>query len=100
MKTYKVGKVQIVWRHSSLLLKALVILLIVFSMAAMVALAWVQGSIQEQTQQMLSEAAALEEKNQTLEERIQSVDAVDTIRDIAKEELGLVDPDTILIRPE
>ena len=99
-RTITVGKVQIIWRHSSLLLKTLVIVLIVFSMAAMAALGWVRLSIQNQTEQMLAEAAALEGRNEELQERIQSVDAVDTIQSIAEEELGMVDPNTILIRPE
>lgn len=99
-QTITLGKVQIIWRHSSLLLKTLVIVLIVFSMAAMAALGWVRVSIQNQTEQMLAEAAALEEKNKELNERIQSIDAVDTIQSIAEEELGMVTPDTVLIRPE
>ena len=99
-RTITLGKVQIIWRHSSLLLKTLVIVLIVFSMAAMAALGWVRVSIQNQTGQMLAEAAALEEKNKELNERIQRIDAVDTIQSIAEEELGMVTPDTVLIRPE
>ena len=99
-RTITLGKVQIIWRHSSLLLKTLVIVLIVFSMAAMAALGWVRLSIQNQTGQMLAEAAALEEKNKALNQRIQSIDAVDTIQSIAEEELGMVTPDTVLIRPE
>lgn len=99
-RTITLGKVQIIWRHSSLLLKTLVIVLIVFSMAAMAALGWVRLSIQNQTEQMLAEAAALEEKNKELNQRIQNIDAVDTIQSIAEEELGMVTPDTVLIRPE
>lgn len=99
-RTITLGKVQIIWRHSSLLLKTLVIVLIVFSMAAMAALGWVRLSIQNQTGQMLAEAAALEEKNKELNQRIQNIDAVDTIQSIAEEELGMVTPDTVLIRPE
>ena len=99
-RTITLGKVQIIWRHSSLLLKTLVIVLIVFSMAAMAALGWVRLSIQNQTGQMLAEAAALEEKNKEPNQRIQSIDAVDTIQSIAEEELGMVTPDTVLIRPE
>ena len=94
------ASVQIIWRHSSLLLKILVIVLIVFSMAAMAALGWVQVSIRNQTEQMKAEAAALEERIKELEDRIQNIDSVQTIRDIAKEELGMVTSDTILIQPE
>lgn len=95
-----VGKIQIIWSRSSMLLKILVIVLIVFSMAALTALTWARQNILEETEQMRSEAAALIERDQVLEDRIQSMDSVDTIQEIAEEELGMVTPDTILVRPE
>ena len=96
----RIGKTQIIWNHSSALLKILVILLLVFSMVALVALNWVRISIANQTEAMLAEAAAVEAANQKLTERIENKDSQQVIRDIAKEELGMVSPDTILIQPE
>ena len=40
------------------------------------------------------------EKNRDLQEKIDDVDSVEGVQDIAREELGLVDPDTIVIQPE
>ena len=96
----RIDKTQIIWNHSSALLKILVILLLVFSMVALVALNWVRISIANQTEAMRAEAAAVEAANQKLTERIENKDSQQVIRDIAKEELGMVSPDTILIQPE
>ena len=96
----RIGKTQIIWNHSSALLKILVILLLVFSMVALVALNWVRISIANQTEAMRAEAAAVEAANQKLTERIENKDSQQVIRDIAKEELRMVSPDTILIQPE
>ena len=96
----RIGKTQIIWNHSSALLKILVILLLVFSMVALVALNWVRISIANQTEAMRAEAAAVEAANQKLTERIENKDSQQVIRDIAKEKLGMVSPDTILIQPE
>lgn len=94
------GKVQIVWSRSTTLLKVLVILLIVFSMVALVALNWVRASIQRQTEAVQAEAAAVEDRNEVLKERMEDISSVGSVQEIAKEELGLVSPDTILIKPQ
>lgn len=97
-KKLQVGNVQVVVRPTSMLLKALVIVLIVFSMAAMGALAWVQTGLRRQTEDMRAQAVVLDRENQKLKDRLENPDDVQTVKDIAKEELGLVDPDTVLIQ--
>ncbi len=97
-KKLQVGNVQVVVRPTSMLLKALVIVLIVFSMAAMGALAWVQAGLRRQTEDMRAQAVVLDRENQKLKDRLENPDDVQTVKDIAKEELGLVDPDTVLIQ--
>ncbi|MDO5401716.1 MAG: hypothetical protein Q4F17_12240 [Eubacteriales bacterium] len=86
-------------RPSHPALKIALAVLIVFSTAALVALGWVHGAIQQQTQAMKDQAAAIEYENGTLENRLKDPDSIDNVRDIAKEELGLVDPGTVLITP-
>ena len=49
---------------------------------------------------MRAETAAIEAANQKLTERMENKDSQQVIRDIAKEELGMVSPDTVLIQPE
>ena len=91
--------IRVVFHPSSRALKITVIVLIVFSMIALTALSWVKTSIQARTEDMRSEAAALEEENAALGEKIENPGALENIRELARELLGLVDPDTIVIDP-
>ena len=93
----QIGKVQVILRHSSPVLKAVVIVLIVFSMAALGALMWVQAGLQSQVRSMTAEAAASLNENEKLSRRRETPGEVKTIREIAEEELDLVTPDTVLI---
>ncbi len=93
----QIGKVQVILRHSSPVLKAVVIVLIVFSMAAMGALMWVQAGLQRQVRSMTAEAAVIVSENEKLSNRLENPGDVKTIREIAEEELDLVTPDTVLI---
>ena len=61
---------KVVLSPSSRTLKIAVILLIVFSMIALGAMAWVRTSIRARTEDMRSEAAALEDENAAIEEKI------------------------------
>ena len=94
------SRIRLVFRHSSNLLKIVVAALIVFSMAALLALGWMGRGLAERTQAQKDAAAALEQENADLKEKIDNVDSVQGVQDIAREELGLVDPDTIVIQPE
>lgn len=93
-------KHRLVVRSSSPALKIVVTVLIVFSMAALTALAWVRGSIRSQVEHLRREAAALEQENRELQEKIDGLGSVQSVQDIAREELGLVNPNTIVIQPE
>ena len=81
MEQKRRGKV--IFRSGSLALKIIVAVLIVFSMAALVALRWVHTGIQARTGELRDEAAALEHQNSELEEKIG--------------ELGLADPNTLIL---
>lgn len=90
---------KVVIHSGSRALKITVIVLIVFSMIALTALSWVRSSIRSRTEDMRSEAAILEEENAALEEKIENPGALESIKELAREFLGLVDPDTIVIDP-
>ncbi len=94
------GKVKVVLHPSSRALKIAVIALIAFSMIAMVALSWVNQSIQNRTEDMRQEAAALEGENADLEDRIENLGTLESIKQIAREILGLADPNTIIIETD
>lgn len=80
-------------------LKIILALLILACAAALVALGMVQNRIHQQTQAVLDQAAALEQENAELTEKKESLGSSSSIKEIAKEELGLVDPDTIIFDP-
>lgn len=91
-------KVQL--RASPLALKVILTLLIVFSMAALVALRWVHQDIQNEIGVLKAQAAQIEYDNEILENRSRNVGSVATIEEIARDELGLVDPNTVVMQPQ
>ena len=99
-KEHPLKNVKIVARPSPPALKVVLILLIVLSMAALVTLRLVHNGIQQEIQNLKDEAADVEYANSELEQRLKDPDSVQNVMDIAKEELGLVDPDTVLIDPQ
>ena len=80
-------------------LKIVFIALILACAAALTALGVVRSHIQQQTQAALDQAAALEQENAELVEKKEELGSSGSIRDIAKEELGLVEPDAVIIEP-
>ena len=91
--------IKVVVRPSSPLLKIIVILVIVFAMAALLALSWVRTGILTRTEDLRAEAAGLEYANEELEDKISDLGGVQSVQDIAENELGYGNPDTILIDP-
>ena len=92
--------VKVVVRPSPKALKILLILVIVFSMAALLTLRLVHNGIQEEIQNLKDEAADFEYANSELDRRLEDPGSVENIQIIAKEELGMVDPNTVLIEPQ
>ena len=95
---HKKSKVEI--RPAPTVLKIVLILLIVFSIAALVGLRWVHNGLRDEIQDLKQEAAALEQDNADLQEKIDDLGSVQSVKDIARDEMGLVDPNTILIDPQ
>lgn len=94
------GRIQILLRKSSPATKIVASVAIVLSILALVALRWAQNDIEARTKAMQSEASQLEAENQQLEDRIDGTDSISDVREIAEEELGLVDPDTVIIETD
>ena len=93
------SRIRLVYRRSSTLLKCVVLAAIVLSMAALLAL---RASIQTQKQEqedLRHQAAILEEENRELEDRIDKLGSVQSVEQIAQDELDLVDPDTVILDP-
>ena len=80
-------------------LKIILALLVLACAAAIIALGIVQAGIRHQTQAALDQAASLTQENAELTEKQENLGSSSSIKDIAQDELGLVDPDTIIIDP-
>ena len=89
------SRIRLVYRHSPLLLKCAVLVTIVLSTAALTILRVGINQYQDQTAWSRAQAAQLEQENQQLEENIQQLGTVESVKRIAQEELGLVDPGTV-----
>lgn len=91
--------IQVVVRPSPRKLKIILILLILASLVTLATIGVVYRHIESRAQAALDQAAELEHENAELTDRIGSIDSASTIRDIAREELGLVDPNTVILNP-
>jgi len=80
-------------------LKIVLIILILLFIVALVALRWVHNGIRAEIDTLKQEAASVEHENDELKEKQENLGSVEGIQEIAREELGLVDPDTVIINP-
>jgi cell division protein FtsB len=83
-----------------MLAKAVLLSVVLFSTAALLALNTSLISIRDRAEALRIQAIALEQQQQDLQDRIESLGTDEAIQQIAQEELGLVDPDTIIINPQ
>lgn len=93
-------RVKLVVRKSRPVTKVVALCAVVLSTAALLTLQSAILSSNDRTADLVDQAQALEQQNQDLEQRIDSLDTEEGIRNIAEEELGLVDPDTVIIVPQ
>lgn len=92
-------KIKFIPRRASVLSKAVLLSVVVFSTVTMLAMgsAVVQG--RQTVEDLRQSAMALEQEQQDLQNRIDDLGTDEAVRQIAQEELGLVDPDTVIIIP-
>jgi cell division protein FtsB len=93
------SSVQIEFRRSRPLTKIVVCGAIVLSMAALITLSWSGSQLKREIAQLRQEAAELAAENAELKEKIDNLDSLEGVEDIAQSELEMVDPDTIIIDP-
>lgn len=94
------SRIRLVYRHSPLVLKVVLLVTIVLSVVALTTLRL--GIIQAQNQKddYRAQASQLEQQNEKLEEDISKLGTVQGAETAAKEELGLVYPDTVIFEVE
>ena len=91
--------IRLVYQRSSLLLKILILLTILTSAAALFALRVSVNSYQQQSQVLQSQAVVLQQENEELTKHIAELGTKASIRRIATEELGLMDPNALFFDP-
>ena len=91
--------IKVEYTRSHPLTKVVVIALILVCTAALITLMWSGSQLREEIADMRNEAAQLEAENAELEDKIDHLDSVEGVENIAEDELDLVDPDTIVIDP-
>lgn len=92
-------KIRLVYRRSSKLTKSVVLCAIVLSTVTLLTLRGELLKAQAQAEELRSQAAGLEQENQQLQESIDALGSLESVKDIAQNIGGLVDPNTVILRP-
>ena len=96
----KLKLIKLCLRPSPRSTKIMLIVAILFAMIALIALRMAITKLDNRTEDLRQKAAALEQDNKDLQENIGILGSVQSIIQIAMDELGLVDPDTVILEPE
>ena len=84
-------------RRSSPLMKVILLVMVVVCTVALIVLGVSIHQTRAETEQMRQQAAQLEQDNDELEKKIGMLDTVQGVICIAREMLGLEDPDAVII---
>ena len=90
---------RLVYRRSSNLLKCVVAVTIVLCIVTLATLAYKTADAKDQADALRKEAALLEEEQQQLNQQIALLGSAQSTVRIAMEQLGLVEPGTIIFEP-
>ncbi|MBE6950238.1 MAG: septum formation initiator family protein [Ruminococcaceae bacterium] len=90
------NRFQLQYRRTPALHKVVVAAAIVLSSVTLISLRLGHWEAEEKLAALQHQAAVLEQQNEELRQDIEALGTADSIREIAREELGLVDPDTII----
>ena len=91
------SRFQLQYRRTPTLHKVVVAAAIVLSSVTLVSLRLAHWEAKARLAELTQQIAAQEQSNDALRQDIDELGTTDSIREIAREELGLVDPDTIII---
>ena len=91
--------IKLVYKRSSDVTKIVVLCAIVICTAALLILGGAIRDAEARTDALRAQASRLEQENNRLSSLIDSLGTVAGIEQIAREELGLVDPDSVIITP-
>lgn len=94
------SRFRLVYRRSSTLTKCVVLATLVMTTLAVIVLSAARIDANKREDAARQQAAALIQENAELRHKISILGTVDSIKEIAEEMLGLVDPDTIIYEIE
>ena len=92
-------KIKFVFRRSSLSLKIAVLAMVVLSAVSLLTIWIYKEQAEKDRDELRAQAIVEEQKKSRLEDAVSKVGTLQGIFQVAKEELGLVDPNTIIIEP-
>ena len=92
--------IRLVFDKSSVLLKTAVSAAIALCTLVLVTIRVNTWQAEDQIRRLKEQAAVLETENARLQQQVDGLGTVESIRAIAAEKLGLVDPDTIIFESE
>lgn len=93
------SKYRLVLRRSSPLLKCMVLVVILLSIVALLSIRNAILDEQAEREALRAQAAALESENSRLDHAISQLGTIESIMQIATQQLGLVDPNTEFYTP-
>lgn len=99
MRKNPFSHIRLVYRHSSVLVKSVVLAALALSILALVVLRISIQSNQGQQADLQLQAALLEQENRALTKQIAELGTVESVKRIATLQLGLVDPDSQFFTP-
>lgn len=95
-----ISRIRLVYKRSSTLTKVLVLVAVLLSTVTLLSLRHLILEAEAQNAAILSQAAQMEEENAKLEQNINSLGTLEGVIQIAKDILGLEDPDTVVLVPQ
>lgn len=92
------SRYRFVYQPSPALLKCAILATLVVSIVSLSALGAITGGTQSQTDDLRHQAAALEQSNRELQEKNDRLGTVESVKEIAREELGMVEKNDTVIK--
>lgn len=94
------SRIRLVYKPSSMAAKAVMLVAITVTTAALLIMGGYIRDAQARTDKARDDAAGWEQANDDLNDKIDDLGSIDSIKDIARDELDMVDPDTVIITPK
>lgn len=91
---------RLVWRRSKPVVIVALVIAIALSMAALIVLDHNRREALAQAESYRKQIALLEEEKEALNDKIAALGTRDGVQAIARDELGLVEPDAVILTPE